>query len=216
MSLSLLKNARFIPGVFCLFLFLTQTTLSARANSVFLKETQTILTKDRGYVTNGAILIEEKPDKIIKAMTDVSLMKNWLLRGMGEESARENKLRVALNELESIPLREDACSVVFSLIISKHWVLNDRKMPIDIKYSPKDPGWLNHIQYIIPLGGIFIKGGGYDVYIIPIGEERSLVMYNFNIHLVGVAQWLFNEKLYRRNIEWYIQKIISNCVEYLN
>lgn len=213
-TLRLLENARYLLGIFCFFLL--TTTLSGQVSSMFLRETRTTLNKERGFVTDGVILLEETAENIINAMTDVSIMQEWLLNGMGEDTARDNKLLVSLNSLESIDHKDDACLVLFSLIISKHWSLSDRKIHVGITHTPENTGWINHIQYIIPLGGIFIKGGAYDVYVIPMGKGTSLVLYNFNIHLAGVAEWLFNETRYKRNIEWYINKIIVNYIDYLN
>ena len=47
------------------------------------------------------------------------------------------------------------------------------------------------------------------------GRGRSLLVYNFTVHLAGIPEQLFSKKLYKQNIEWYINQIQNNCINFL-
>ena len=208
------KNVRLKPGILC-FLFFSGVSLFSQSPVLFQNQIQTRLTRDEGYITNGAVLLDIEPEIIIETMSNLSIIEQWIFEGMGEEAARTNKLKVALNHLDRYPENNDSCTVNFSLLVTKHWLIRNRTMDVTIEVSPDNTGWLTGIFYDLPIKSLFIKEGGYKVYIINMGMGRSLVVYNFTVHLSGISETLFNQKLYKQNIEWYIHKIQSNCINFL-
>ena len=122
------------------------------------------MTRDEGYVTNGAVLLDVNPEIITETMSKLSIVEQWLLEGMGEESARRNKLKVALISLNRNPENDNSCTVNVSLLVTKHWLIRNQNMDVTIEVLPeKKSGWINRIIYDLPLKSLFIKEGGYTV-----------------------------------------------------
>ena len=212
------KNARLnCLGIFYgILLFLHSNPLEAESLILFEQNAETVHTKEEGYVTSGAVILDVEASRIRDLMSDASGFDRWLLRGMGEQTALDKRLRVSLNSLEWKQEEPDSCRVAFSLFVTRRWILHDKHMLVEIESSPEKPAWVNQIRYNLPLGGALVKEGGYGVTILSMGQGRSLVQYHFQIHLAGIAELLFSRKMYTRNIEWYINAIMDNCINYLH
>ena len=211
------KNARLIClGIFYGLAFILHTPLLASESLILFEEkAETVHSKEEGYITRGAVFLNIPASRIRELMADASKFDQWLLRDMGEKAALDNRLRVSLNGIDRVSEKADSCRISFSLFITKRWILHDKHMMVNIESSPLKPAWMNHIRYNLPLSGTLVKEGGYGVTILSMGQGRSLVLYNFQIHLAGIAELLFSRKMYTRNIEWYINAIMENCIFYL-
>ncbi len=174
---------------------------------------QTGYSKERGYVTFGAVLLETDHNRLIEVLSGRNAFPQWLLNGMGRDAAVENNLKVSLDSVE-LPEPAGLCRIGFTLFITDHISITNRKIDIAVR-KDHNIGLVNHISYRIPDTGIFIKEGGYHVYAMPLGSGRVIVAYIFQIRLARLANSLFNKELYAANIEWYIRKILENSLSFL-
>ena len=198
---------------FLLFLFVFP--LSSQPQVQHRSPVETRYIPGRGYITSGFMILETDISYLLDVLTNAEDFPLWLIKGMGEDAVMENSLNVSLNGVTSFPGRPNFSEVSFSLFLTKRVRLLTREISTDIiRWSP-ETGIFNHIEYRLPLQGFLVKEGGYHLYAIPVGRGRQLVFYEFRIRLAGIARALFNEKKYTRNINWYIEKIMENCLNYL-
>jgi hypothetical protein len=195
------------------------TAAAGYAESIFLYEgeIETHGVGDGEYVTTGTVLMAAEASRFRDAMSNASNFSQWLLKGMGNEAAIEHRLKVALTGIHIDPNDPPSCRLDYSLFLTKRWVLEDKHLKVSVTASPEQTGWVNKVSFKIPFdSSSLVRGGEYHVYILPVGPQKTLVFYHFKISLAGLAQLFFSERMYSRNIKWYIRKIMMNCVEYLD
>ena len=198
-------NNRFVTLFSLLFLL-----LSAGENTgaeTLPADPVTIYSRKTGFITRGWFPIDSGSYQIRSVLEDRDAYDQWALSGMGESEAREKNLKVSLNRLE--PDGEDIM-VFFSLFLTRNWILKDREIGILPEFRPAGASWVNRFRFSMSKKSLLVKEAFYDIHMVKLDGDLSLVFYEFRVKLLGPAAWLFSKDLYEFNIEWYIRRFLLN------
>lgn len=179
-------------------------------------EPQTIYSEDKVYITTGQFDFNQSADLVSLTLLKYNDYGKWALNGLQGINPGSEGLIAYFTDVEYF---SEFGFFLISYDINLIWPFgrkgNGMKFVPNQYYS--DTGELQSIVFIPVLETSFVKKTSLELYI-RTDENSGLVSvdYTAKVKLSAFLNFFFNLKAYRKNFEWYIQKVVENLALYLN
>ena len=184
--------------------FLHADTMISGAGSRY---TKTVRTNDKRYITQDSVTIPTPLESAILLIESTDTWNTWMFSGMDGSEKVDHFLLIYIIDMEI--LERSSLKVMIDFRFLRNLGKKAECIPFSIAWNYSSDGLLENCTVTLDKPNAMLESARYTITISG-SDNQSMIDYNAEVKLKGFFDFMVSLRSYRKTIEWYLDRIITN------
>ncbi len=175
-------------------------------------EVTTVYTDDHYYVSSGFVDIDFPAETLSALLTDFVHYRNWALKGLDGRDEVSKEFIGILRDVAYLPA-EEVFVLYYDINLSWRFGSKGHTVRFILKQERSSEGLIRRLSLKLEEKSSTLKDAGFYMVLTPYGSSAR-IKATARVKFTWLINLFFRLERYRRNVDWRIERIIENLVDY--